>query len=310
MSQTKPLGDRLVNGISKRILHARKYLYQNLKPLDSQQPKRIVFIFGCQRSGTTLMQQIFDRDFHTKVYGEFDAKVYAEYSEAGRSANGKHFRLKPLEEVKAVMDRDRARLIVAKPIVETQNALKLLAYFPGSKALFMYRNYAAVASSNLKLFGRMNGINNLWPIVNGASPNWRSEGVRQEIRAMVAARFHEDMNPYDAAALFWYVRNRFFFDLGLDRHPAVKPFKYEALVRDPSGMIRRVYRLVDREPPRARGTVVRGEAGSRKEIKLSADIDQLCRELLERLDRAFADAWTSGDRVRLDAPVACTAGLA
>jgi hypothetical protein len=133
MSETKPLGDRLVNGISKRILHAR-----NLKSLDSQQPKRIVFIFGCQRSGTTLMQQIFDKDFNTKVYGEFDAKVYGEYSETGRSANGKHFRLKPLEEVKAVMDRDRARLIVAKPIVETQNALKLLAYFPGSKALFMY----------------------------------------------------------------------------------------------------------------------------------------------------------------------------
>jgi hypothetical protein len=308
---TKPLGDRLVNGISKRILHARKYLYQNLKSLDSQEPKKIVFIFGCQRSGTTLMQQIFDKDFNTKVYGEFDAKVYGEYSETGRSANGKHFRLKPLEEVKAVMDRDRARLIVAKPIVETQNALKLLAYFPGSKALFMYRNYAAVASSNLKLFGRMNGINNLWPIVNGASPNWRSEGVRQEIRAMVAARFHENMNPYDAAALFWYVRNRFFFDLALDQHPSVMPFRYEDLLRSPADMIARVYHFVGMECPPAGAPLVRGaSSGNGKDVKLSPDIDRLCRDLLARLDHAFAQAGTSGERVARHAAVARTAGLA
>lgn len=304
MREKKNLGARLANGLSKRILHARKYLYQNLKWLDSQGPARIVFVFGCQRSGTTLMQRIFDQDFNTKVYGEFDAKVYAEYGEAGRSGLGKHFRLKPLEEVKAVMDLNRARLIVAKPIVETQNALKLLAYFPGSKALFMYRNYAAVASSNLKRFGRMNGVNNLWPVVNGATPNWRSEGVPQEVRSIVAARFHEEMNPHDAAALFWFVRNRFFFDLGLDRHASVMPLRYEDLLRSPAEVIARVYRFVGAPCPPAGAMLVRGaSSGKGKDVKLSADVDRLCRDLLERLDRANAQA-SIADRLPLEGGVA------
>jgi len=232
------------------------------------------------------MQEIFDKDL--------DAKVYREYSEISRSEKRqRNVRLKPLEDVKAVIDRDRARLIVAKPIVETQNALKLLAYFPGSKGLFIYRHYAAVASSNLKLFGQINGINNLRPIVNDEGANWRAEGVPREIRAMVCARFRETMNPYDAAALFWYVRNRFFFDLGLDRHPSVKPFRYEDLVRDPAEMIGRAYDFVGMECPHSGAALVHGaSSGKGKEVKLSADIDQLCRELLERLDAAHAQAWS------------------
>src|SRR5688500_173796 len=266
-------GRRLVSGISKRLLHARKYLHQRVRA-GSPEHRQIVFIFGCQRSGTTLVQDILDQDYGAKVYGEFDARVY----------DG--FRLKPLEELAAVLARDRARLIVAKPIVETQNALRLLAFFPGSKALFIYRHYAAVAASNLALFGPMNGISDLRPIVDGDSANWRADGVPREVRAMVAARFHEKMNPYDAAALFWYVRNRFFFDLRLDRHPAVKLCSYERLVRDPSGMIGCVYRFLNTGRAPAVGALVRGESpGRRKEIKLSADVERLCRGLLERLDR-------------------------
>jgi hypothetical protein len=270
-------GRRLVSGISKRLLHARKYLHRVARAA-SPEHKKIVFIFGCQRSGTTLVQDIFDQDYDATVYGEFDARVY----------NG--FRLKPLEELAAVMARERAALIVVKPIVETQNALRLLAFFPGAKALFIYRHYAAVAASNLALFGPMNGINDLRPIADGDGANWRAEGVRREVRAMVAARFHEKMNPYDAAALFWYARNRFFFDLELDRHPAVKLCSYEHLVGDPPGMIGRMYRLLDMEPPPAGGALVRSESsGRRKDIRLSPDVERLCRGLLERLDRQSAE---------------------
>lgn len=281
-----PLTDRLVKAVSKRVFHAGKLLYQGLRSLGSREPKRILFIFGCQRSGTTLLQRIFDEDLDARVYGEF-----SEISQSGRTEN---VRLRRLEEVKSIIDRDRARLVVAKPIVETQNALKLLEFFAGSKALFPYRHYAAVVSSNLRLFGRMNGINNLRPIVNGESGNWRAEGLPQELRALVAARFRDGMNPYDAAALFWYLRNRFFFDLGLDRHPAVMPLRYEDLVRDPSGTIEGVYRFLGMDCPRAGAALVRGESSGRaKGIELSADIEQLCRELLGRLDRACARAWNS-----------------
>ncbi|HEV3007640.1 MAG TPA: sulfotransferase [Burkholderiales bacterium] len=283
MTTIKAAGARLARAAAKRAFHARKYLYQRLSAFGLPREKRILFILGCQRSGTTLMQNVFDADLGARVYGEFSAIT--------RTAKTPNLRLRPLEEVKSILEGDPARFVVAKPICETQNALRLLGFFPGAKALFLYRHYAAVASSNLREFGQRNGINNLRPIVAGESGNWRSEGVPPEVRALVVARFHEQMNPYDAAALFWYVRNRFFFDLRLDGHPAVLPLRYEDLLRAPTGAMEGIYRFVGAPfVPRGVG-LVRPEPAGRPRIELSADIEQLCAGLLERLDRASARAW-------------------
>lgn len=281
MTETKNFGGWLVERLSSRAFLASKYVYQHIRRLGQQEPKRILLIVGCQRSGTTLMQQIFDRDLN--------AKIFAEYSEISKSYQ--NLRLKPLATVKRIFERNPAPLIVAKPLAETQNTLKLLAYFPGAKALFMYRNYMDVASSDLKQFGMRNGIDNLRPIVRGENDNWRSEGVPEDVRALLRERFAEDMNPYDAAALFWYARNRFFFDLGLDRHPSVVPYRYEDLVTDPPGMIARLYGLVGMEFPVENASVVSASSlGKGKDVPLSADVDALCRGLLKRLDEANSRA--------------------
>lgn len=276
MTTIKAAGERLARAATKRASQARKYVYQRMSGLGAPREQRIFFILGCQRSGTTLMQHVFDADL--------DAAVYGEFSRITRTAKKPNVRLRPLQEVKAILERDPARLVVAKPICETQNALRLLEFFPGAKALFLYRHYAAVARSNLKEFGQRNGINNLRPIVAGDTANWRAEGVPAEVRSLVTARFHEQMNPHDAAALFWYVRNRFFFDLGLDRHPAVLPLRYEHLLRDPAGVMAAIYRFVG-APFAPRGVeLVRAEPAGRRRVELSADIEELCAGLLARLD--------------------------
>jgi hypothetical protein len=284
---------KLVNAASKRAYFAGKYVYQRVSAFTSPPQKRVLFILGCQRSGTTLMQQIFDADL--------DAKVYGEFSEITRTANTPNLRLRPLDEVRGIIARNPARLVVAKPIAETQNALRLLEKFPGARVVFLYRHYAAVASSNLRLFGRRNGINNLRPIVKGETENWRSENVPADVRALVAARFHENMNPHDAAALFWYVRNRFFFDLGLDRRADVLPLRYEDLLRDPSGRIQGLYRFVGMPPSRRGVALVRPERGNGG-IELSPDIEELCTQMLERLDHAWARAWPNPTPYATDMP--------
>ena len=269
--------EKLVSAASKRAFFAGKYVYQQVSALGAAQGKRVLFILGCQRSGTTLMQQIFDADLNARVYGEF-----SEITLTGKTPN---LRLRPLDEVKEIIERAPARLVVAKPLAETQHALRLLGHFPGAKALFLYRHYAAVAASNLKLFGRLNGINNLRPIVKGETNNWRSEGVPADVRAIVMRHFREDMNPYDAAALFWYVRNRFYFDLALDANPDVMPLRYEELLRAPAATMDGIYRFIGLPPCRRGIALVRPERGSRG-IELSADVEELCRQLLRRLEGA------------------------
>lgn len=291
----KNLPDKLLRAISRKGLHAGKLLYRMLRAPGASEASRVLFIFGCQRSGTTLMQELFDRDFDARVYPEFDPRVYGRTAERQGRESTRHFRLKPLEQVREVLARERARLVVVKPIVETQNARELLAFFPQAKALFIYRHYAAVAASDLKTFGIRNGIDNLRPLVNGESSNWRAQGVASGVRAEIQARFHERMDPYDAAALFWYARNRFFFDLGLERHAAVKPLRYEWLVQDASAAMESIYRFVGLPCPSAVAALVHGQSsGNGRHVRLSADVERLCDELLQRLDRASAQAWNAG----------------
>ncbi len=278
---------KLIQAASKRAFFAGKAAYQLARSVIAGGDRRVLFILGCQRSGTTLMQQMFDADLNATVYGEFSAITL--------TAKTPNLRLRPLAEVASIIARDRARLVVAKPIAETQKALDLLAAVPGSKILFLYRHYAAVASSNLKLFGRLNGVNNLRPIVRGETDNWRAERVPADVRAIVAKHFHEAMNPHDAAALFWYVRNRFFFGLGLDRHPAVLPLRYEELLRDPAGRMEGIYRFVALPPSRRGLALVREERGS-KGIELSPEIEALCAGLLAELDRVCGQSWKATAR--------------
>jgi hypothetical protein len=263
-----------------KSLRTKKKIYRFFSRKNVTGKKAVLFVIGCQRSGTTLMTKIFERDLRTAVYGEF-SKMSA--------LDTRHkIRLNPLPWVKAEFERDKVPLIVLKPLVETQNALKLLEYFEDAKALWMYRDYRDVASSNLAIFGMANGISNLRAIAQNAPQNWRSENVSDDTRNIVLKYFSEEMNPYDAAALFWLARNRLFFELGLDRHPRLTMCKYEDLLAHPERIMRGIYRFTGTDYPSDDILVdVRADSGKGKNIKLSPAVELLCKEMLEKLDTAY-----------------------
>jgi sulfotransferase family protein len=267
---------------SDRWLRLRKKVYQFYKVRRSPALKSVLFIFGCQRSGTTLLAEIFERDFD-------QTRVYHEFSSLSSSDRIYKIRINPPHIVKKEIDKNRASLVVLKPLVESQNAVRLLNYFENSKALWVYRHYKDVALSNLTHWGIKNGINNLRPIVEGQLQNWRSENVSEETKHIVLKYFSENMNPYDAAALFWLVRNRLFFELNLDKHPAVMMCKYDALIDDPVDTMTAIYKFVgyvypSHKIPLKIYATSKGKGG---DIKLSKDIEVLCDEMLERLNRSY-----------------------
>ena len=265
--------------VSDRSLRITKNIYQFAKIRKNSNQKTILFIFGCQRSGTTLLTEIFERDFNnTKVYGEF--------SRLSSDDKIRHIRLNPLHLVKTQIDNDRPSLIIIKPLVESQNALKLLDYFNNSKALWVYRHYRDVALSHLKLWGIKNGIRNLRPIFEGQSQNWRSENASEYTKQIVRKHFSEDMNPYDAAALFWFVRNILFFEMDLDKNQNVMTSKYNDLIDNPLKTMNNIYEFVgyvyslDKIPM----NIYSDSKGRGENIKLSQGIEILCNDMLNRLD--------------------------
>lgn len=270
----------ILEGLPLRWLHLRKQIVHALQPRNGK-PQQVVFVVGCQRSGTNLVMEIFENDWNACTYDEF--------SKLSSQDREHRIRLNPLADVKQQLARNHAGLVVLKPLVETQNVLRLLDYFPGSKAIFLYRHYRDVAASNLKHWGRQNGVNNLMPIVTGQTGNWRSENVPEAVRQTVLRLFRQDMKSYDAAALFWYVRNSFYFSLELARCPSVLLLKYEDLVTSPGLHVDRVYTFIGRQPlqqdsiPKIYTTSIKRG----RDLDLSPEVENLCAEMLFNLDRAY-----------------------
>jgi len=272
-----PLRQKVPRGI--RLI--AKDLYRVGRRVDEGH-QTVLFVVGCQRSGTTLLTLIFERDYNAKVYGEFSSLSSFDI-ETG-------LRLNPLDDVKHTIETSGYPLVITKPLVETHRLPELLAHFPGSRAIWIYRDYRDVASSDLVEFGRENGINNIRPIVDGDAHNWRSEGASPETRRLLAGYFSDDMCEGDAAALFWYARNSLFFDLSLADNPSVMMIRYEELVSRPAEIIRDVYDFVGHEFP---GTdllkgVTRKSVGKGRSLTLSPGVGTLCTSMLQRLEDAYA----------------------
>lgn len=260
--------------------HARAELARALRG----QPRgraRVLFVLGCQRSGTTLMTEFFEADA--------EAKVYPEHSSLSARDRAHRLRLAPLGRVAATLERSRFPRIVLKPLVESQRTHELLEAVEGSRALWMFRDWRDVARSNLARFGRTNGIRNLRSIADRSKEDWRCEGLTDACVRVVAEAFDEGMRPYDAAALFWWVRNQLFFDQELGRDARVRLCRYEDLVADPAGEMARVYAFMGDVLPGDLGfaRVSQGSLGLGREIDVSDAVAARCDEMQRRLQAAY-----------------------
>ena len=270
---------KLVRKAHKIFQVNKKRFYQSVRAKRDQQS--ILFIMGCQRSGNSMMQNIFDKDLNTRCFHEF--------SEISSNDTVGGIRLNSLELVKKEFSTVKAPLIVLKPLVESQNVPELLSYFDNSLVVWMFRNYKDVALSNIKRFGINNGINDLRPIVNNEPNNWRSEKVSQHVRATISKYFSEDMSPYDAAVLFWFARNSIFFDLELEKNLRVMMCSYEDFVLDPENYIRKIYQRLEQPYPEMNITAeVHSKSRKKgKDIELSPQIQQLALEMQDELEVVY-----------------------
>lgn len=231
-----PAGVRDV--VIRRLRLEAKHLYQFAR-YPSPTKKRPLFIVGCQRSGTTLVTKIFERDLATRVYPEV--------SKLSSRDVPKYLRLNPFAEVEKEIAAVHADLVVLKPLVESQNTIDMLDYF-GGNAIWMYRDYRSVASSIIVKWGLQHPASDLASIVE-QKKNWRTEKVPESLRDLVLKFYDPNMDPYVAATLYWYVRNSFAISQQLDRDSRVIFCRYENLVNEPTAEMRRIYRSLDRKFP-------------------------------------------------------------
>jgi hypothetical protein len=257
-----------------KLFLVKKSLYQQLF-IDSEQ-KKIIFINGCQRSGSTLLGRIFNRDYRTSVFEEkssitSDDKIELRLNEYSKVLN--EFNLK------------KGSIIVAKPLVESQNLLELLTYFPNSYSVWIYRDYKDVALSNEVKFGTHNGFDDLNFILKQHNNNWRYEKTSKETFNLIKKYSQSSITNLDACCLFWYSRNIHFIEKEYNLNKRILLLNYNNLIQHPEQSLKRIYDLIEAQPPKNNliKDVKSGSIGKAKDIIIHQEINTICNNLYTKL---------------------------
>jgi hypothetical protein len=237
-----------------------------------------VFLVGLQRSGTNMLVRGLERAPEFEVFNENHRAAFS------------RFRLRPDPVIRRLADASRHPYILFKPLCDAHRTAELLDGLgtrqPG-RALWVYRSVDGRARSALAKFGDAN-LQALREIAAGGGRHrWEAQRLSPDSLDLVASFDWTRMSAASAAALFWLVRNRLYFERGLDRRPDVLLVSYDAALRDPASELRRIcgflgfpYRpeLAAHIAPRPPAT-----AGP---LAVDARVRACCEELAARLDAA------------------------
>lgn len=200
-----------------------------------------LMIMGCQRSGTTLLSKVFDDSIKCSVYGEFSKLS---------SSDPYGLRLNSESAVISALEKNKAPIVVMKPLVESQKAAYWLEKIPKSKIIWLFRRPDFVVLSSIKKFGPMTGaINKIKPIVDqkfAENPwtTWLTEELKGEDIELVKSYFSDSMNPNDAGLIFWYLRNIHFLRQRLYDNSNVCLLSYEGMTSEPKQAMEKLQHFI------------------------------------------------------------------
>jgi hypothetical protein len=265
---------RIERALTKRATRAGKYLRQR-RQLDAGRERRALFVVGCQRSGTNMLLEVLDRSSSIWVYEEGWRPAFVGY------------RLAAPDVVERLIRRSPAPLVAFKPICDSHLTDRLLHLHPGSKAVWIYRRYPDVANSAIRNWGDHQRDVVRWICAGDwARLDWRGERLSPATVDSFRHLARGDISPAEGAALFWYLRNHFYFELGLESDRRVLLVRYEDLVAQPAQHFARISEFIDSPlEPRAFAPVFPSSVNKEPCPEIDPEIRSLCDGLLARLDR-------------------------
>lgn len=250
-------------------------------------PQRYIFIFGCQRSGTTIISDTLGQLPDSVAYPE----INNELTDQDKCELPLYtIRLNPLRDVRQKLRSNPHRLIIIKPLVESQQAKHILEYFDNAVALWIYRNYRDAVKSMAVKWGVEKGVPHLSSILRADPNNWRSQHLSEDVRVRIHQLHREGITDVDGWALFWYARNSLFFSQQLQSHRRCRLLNYEKLVSDPTTMNSILAQLgLQFDSPEFHSVLNElhhDSVNKGAEIVFSSDVEPLLEDMQRNLDGA------------------------
>lgn len=243
--------------------------------IPSRKTANVVFIFGCQRSGTTIIQKLISLHPGVKYHGEGDAPYF--YS----ASNEKHHRIKPPAETTACLQQESIGVIAIKPLYESHLAAELIAHYPGSKGIWVFRHYLDVIDSHIHYYNQ-DAINYISPLFSTKKDSWLNEYITDEARDLIAQFSLDKLSGADAYGLFWVARNSLYWHVKDGEN--ILPVCYESLVKSPSEQISTVCKFLDLPFRKFYSRAIRSGAVSKQvDFTLHPAIEHACKDIYARL---------------------------
>ncbi len=238
-----------------------------------------LWLVGAQRSGTNMLVNAFRCAPEVEVRNETDRALFRDYElRTDRVAAAVSACRSPVMLVKALCDSHRARWMLDLP--GTTRVPRMM---------WMFRGVDARAQSAVTRFGHANQYA-LRAIVSGNGDHlWQAGGLSSANRLLLEQVDAEHLDPLSASALFWYLRNSLYFELGIDQRTDVVVVSYQRLVEDPIGELAWITRFagIPLRPSMARH-VERGRGGDTGPAVIAPRIRELCEAMDARLTAVSA----------------------
>jgi hypothetical protein len=184
-----------------------------------------LFIVGVQRSGTNMLTHGLEMAPDVRVYNEGNSRAFT------------RFRLKSASEIEHLIACQRSRVVVFKPLCDSHRIVEILGDIRAArqpKGLWVWRNVTGRVRSAVSKFP----TSNLRVLRNWSAGvdtgHWQVQRLSADSRAFIESIDPSTMSVTTAAALFWYVRNRLFFELGVHKRSDVMAVSYDLFLRSPA----------------------------------------------------------------------------
>ena len=253
--------------------------------------KTPIFILGCQRSGTTIIQNVFT-----------NSRQVAVFREGNKEAMTDGWRLRPYGEIKSLIERQKAKVILFKPINDSHLALDLLDQFDNGRVIWIYRDFNDTANSAVVRWGasqrdmvvwigehlaEYGSIEKAMPAI-ARKPSYAvyAEHLTPESAEVLAKWTSEPISEHTGAAIMWYLRNQLYFELSLDTNPKSRIVSYERFVKQPDEQLRQISRFMGiRHLKKRSKSVFSSSIGRDSAPEILPEVLEACSELFARLNQ-------------------------
>lgn len=270
----------VVKRVQRRLRHWQRSLYRWLWLRRKGRTERTtgVYIFGAQRSGTTMLVSCFENSPEFDVYGE-------------KSIAFEENILRSVSTIRDLINRSDRPFVVFKPLSDSHRAVEIISAGGTSKAVWMYRHPHDRANSAVERFGDANQRFLRDLLTTGPSERWEARGLTVATIAALRRLDAAALDDYSAAGAFWFLRNQLYFDQQLDRNPAVLLLKYEMLVTNPESTMMAVCDFIGCEFDVRMIRDIHAASVGRRPSRLSPEVSELCGGMLDMLDETLLDQW-------------------